>query len=401
MTPDAIREATTSAPLSGIRSASQDVDQFLELLRGADLAEAFGIEEDAPQQAIEDRVAELRRLTQHFVDSLAEDDPRRAELLTRSSEAEKRLRDPIERFILLRAAFMRLDPSDPTVRAELELDYLRARVPMLVRSTDLQAALRYAERYYELAPDDPLAIANVAIARHRTAPGHVERQAVLDFLIAASSTEARADAIEIHLALAELAIDAGRDALVRRALEAAEAISERDPRIQQLKQIYRELRGAPSMREPASQRMSRPPASMRPMPTQPPGARASMGPRPPSIAAPGEAQAGFFERVIQPNLPFVLAGVILLAGGAFWLLTAKSPEADMENFRLEAVFFCDRVKNEGTTTICEVERARWEALTPAEKAQRLKLILKTEAEKGQTKLEMRDMQKGDTLASAP
>ena len=75
------------------------------------------------------------------------------------------INQPLQRFIFTQASSMGVDLSDVAARNILESKFLEERVPNLLDSGKYEEALPLAERYAELAPDDPHAQAALYTAK--------------------------------------------------------------------------------------------------------------------------------------------------------------------------------------------------------------------------------------------
>jgi len=199
----------------------------------------LGIEDEVEPDKLLEAIARLREEVGKTLEAEEIVGPERDAIEQRLTQLEQIADDPLERHIMARAHYMRVDASDASVRDALETEYLERIVLNGVKEGNYQDVLPLAELILTKAPLNMMAVAYRGLAKGMLCTEEAEALEVLQELQAKAVEYPLA--LELHLVIAEIGLRFQRRHEVRRAVTAAEGIAPVDPRVQDLQRRLKEL----------------------------------------------------------------------------------------------------------------------------------------------------------------
>lgn len=215
------------------KTASGTLREWRQRLWHANLYDVLQLTNEATVGELRSRLGELRRELREQTTDFDPDDPGLIELQQRLDEIYAQIGDPLERHIMARAHFMGVDCSDEAVRNVLTAEYLEPALRKGLAKRRFAEVLPLAERFLELAPRNHTAAAYLGTARFFTLQDPAKRREVLEALAVRAAEFPQS--VELQLAVAETAHEAGHREQALRALENAELIAAGDRRVDLLK----------------------------------------------------------------------------------------------------------------------------------------------------------------------
>lgn len=216
------------------QSSKEEIEALRKKVFLGNPLDVLELDDKARMEQIQLKLEALDQEVSATCSGLSAQDPRRLSLEDRLDEVRSQLQDPVERYIMARAHFMRVDYTDASVKNALEAEYLER----LVRAG--VAAERYAEiallaaRLAEKSPQNPTAISYHGLVRVMTAAEPDLQKATLKELVQKCTEFPHS--MELHLAVVAAGLHTEQFNEARHAFKSAHNISPDDPRLQSLRQ---------------------------------------------------------------------------------------------------------------------------------------------------------------------